>query len=226
MHQLGRPTACVFGGKGQVSTNRKSCIELRGLCARAHDCTLYYMDSTTEIDILSVTGADKCPYRKYEQLCLHSLEYPVTSARERWQENQDIKGSEREIGDNIVNVADCLLDCISKADTDMKHVTGEQLQRVLNLLLDQCDKVLRRIACLRLPPVYPRLLELTDAGPGVGMSSAEFRIRILEKAIMHGNEKVLRIHRAREDSGQNEAERLNACIGDGGSLKWQIYETF
>ena len=111
----------------------------------------------------------------------------------------------------------------------MKHVTGEQLQRVLNLVLDQCDELLRRIACLRLPPVYPRLLELTDAGPGVGMSSAESRIRILEKARMHGNEKVLRIHRAREVSGQNEAERLNACIGDalcdGGSLKWQIYET-
>lgn len=208
---------------------RKYSEELRGLCARVHDCTLYYMDSTTEIDILSVTGADKCPYRKYEQLHMHSLEYQLTSARERWQENQDIEGSEREIGDNIVNVANCLLDCISKAETDMKHVTGEQLQRVLNPVLDQCDQVLRRIACLRLPPVYPRLLELTDAGPGVGVSSAESRIRILEKARMHGNEKVLRIHRAREDSGQNEAERLNACIGDalcdGGSLKWQIYET-
>ena len=208
---------------------RKYSEELRGLCARVHDCTLYYMDSTTEIDILSVTGADKCPYRKYEQLRLHSLEYQVTSARERWQENQDINGSEREIGDNIVNVANCLLDCISKADTDMKHVTGEKLQMELNPVLDQCDEVLRRIACLRLPPVYPRLLELTDAGPGVGVSSAESRIRILEKARMHGNEKVLRIQRAREDSGQNEAERLNACIGDalcdGGSLKWQIYET-
>ena len=77
--------------------------------------------------------------------------------------------------------------------------------------------------------MYPRLLELTDAVPGVGVSSAESRIRILEKARIHGNEKVLRIHRAREDLGQNEAERLNACIGDalcdGGSLKWQIYET-
>ena len=106
---------------------------------------------------------------------------------------------------------------------------GEQLQRAMNPVLDQCDEVLRMIACLKLPPVYPRLLELTDAGPGVGVSSAESRIRILERARMHGNEKVLRIHRAREDSGQNEAERLNACIGDalcdGGILKWQIYET-
>ena len=208
---------------------RKYSEELRGLCARVHDCTFYYMDTTTEIDILSVTGGDKCPYRKYEQLRLHSLEYQLTSARERWEENQDIEGSEREVGDNIVNVANCLLDCISKAATDMKQVTGEQLQRAMNPVLDQCDEVLRMIACLRLPPVYPRLLELTDAGPGVGVSSAESRIRIIERARMHGNEKILRIHRAREDSGQNEAERLNACIGDalcdGGSLKWQIYET-
>ena len=88
------------------------------------------MDSTTQIDILPVTGADKCPYRKYEQLRLHSLEYQLTSARKHWEENQ-------EIGDNIVNVANCLLDCISEAETDMKHVTGEQLQRVLKPLLDQ-----------------------------------------------------------------------------------------
>ena len=46
---------------------------------------------------------------------------------------------------------------------DMKHVTGEQLQRVLNPVLDQCDEVLRRIPCLRLPPMYPPLLKLTDA---------------------------------------------------------------
>ena len=184
--------------------------ELRGLCARLHDCTFFYMDLTKEIDILSVTGADKCPYRKYKQLRLHSLEYQLTGARKRWEENQDIEGSEREIGDNIVNVANCLLDCISEAETDMKHVAGEQLQRVLKPVLDQCDEVLTIIACLRLPPVYPRLLELTDAGPGVGVSSAESRMRILEKARIHGNEKVLRIHRAREDSGQNEAERDRA----------------
>ena len=36
------------------------------------------------------------------------------------------------------------------------------------------------------------------------------------------------IHRARDDSGQNEAERSNACIGesivDGGALKWKYHE--
>ena len=80
---------------------RRYSEEVRRLCARVHDCTFYYMDSTTEIDILSVTEADKCPQRKYEQSRLHSLEYELTSARKRWEENKYIEGSEREIGDNI-----------------------------------------------------------------------------------------------------------------------------
>ena len=40
--------------------------ELRGLCTRAHDCAFYVMDSTTGVDIMSVAGADKCPFSKYE----------------------------------------------------------------------------------------------------------------------------------------------------------------
>ena len=78
----------------------------------------------------------------------------------------------------------------------MKHVTGEQLRRVLKPVLDQCDEVLKTIACLGVPSVYPRLLELTDAGSGVGVCSAESRMRILENERIHGNEKVLQIHRA------------------------------
>ena len=69
---------------------------------------------------------------------------------------------------------------------------------------------------------------LGDAGPGVGVSSAECRWRLLEKTRIHNTDKVLRIHRVREDLGQNEVERLNACIGDalcdGGSLERQIYK--
>lgn len=40
--------------------------ELRGLCTRAHDRAFYVMDSTTGVDIMSVAGADKCPFSKYE----------------------------------------------------------------------------------------------------------------------------------------------------------------
>ena len=47
---------------------------------------------------------------------------------------------------------------------------------------------------------------------------------------MHFSDRVNRIHRAPGDSGQNEAERSNAAIGDalvdGGALKWQYFGPF
>ena len=93
----------------------------------------------------------------------------------------------------------------------------------LNLWLCNVMTFLRHIASFQLPPVYPWMLQLTDAGPGVGVSSEECRWRLLEKARIHNSDKVLRIHRAREYSDQNEAEGLNACIADapcdGGTLK-------
>lgn len=76
------------------------------------------------------------------------------------------------------------------------------------------------------------VLKATDAGPGVGVSNIEvrFRCRDVETSIMHSSDRVNRIHRAPGDSGQNEAERSNAAIGDalvdGGSLKWQYYGPF
>ena len=56
--------------------------------------------------------------------------------------------------------------------------------------------------------------QATDAGPGVGVSNLEVRFRDIEIARIHSSDRVNRIHRAPGDSGQNEAERSNAAIGD------------
>ena len=53
---------------------------------------------------------------------------------------------------------------------------------------------------------------------------------MLKIALLHNSNRRARLHRATNDSGQNEAERSNACIGDalvdGGSLKWEYYEQY
>ena len=45
MHQLGRPTAFVLGGRGQVSRNRKSCIDIgntrRNFVAYVLECVMF-----------------------------------------------------------------------------------------------------------------------------------------------------------------------------------------
>ncbi|KAI8516662.1 hypothetical protein Bbelb_052430 [Branchiostoma belcheri] len=48
-----------------------------------------------------------------------------------------------------------------------------------------------------------------------------------ERVRIHSTDLLCRIHRAREDSGQNEAERLNASMGDaicdGGTIRWEHF---
>ena len=76
----------------------------------------------------------------------------------------------------------------------------------------------------------PRVLELTDAGPGVGCNNGAVQYRIAETVLIHGLDKIVRVHRARGNSGQNEAERTNASIGDalvtGETLQWEYHKRF
>ena len=78
---------------------------------------------------------------------------------------------------------------LEKKSWNLKHVTSELAEGTE--ICTWLDEVFRRMAYLRLPPVYPRLLELTDTGRGVSASSAESRMRILERARIHGNEKII-----------------------------------
>ena len=59
--------------------------------------------------------------------------------------------------------------------------------------------------------MYPYLAEYTDAGPGVGVSNVETKIRFVEMCRLQNSDRQIRIHRAPGDSAQNEAERTNAC---------------
>ena len=156
-------------------------------------------------------------------LRIHYLQLQLSFAKNQWEPNETTEANETYAGNNVIEAVTSLLESLEKAGDDIKHVRSSEFQSTLLPILDQCKGVLRQIAVLRLPPVYPRLLELTNAGPGVGVSSAACRWRLLERARILNSNKIFRKHRARKDSGQNEGERLNVCMGDalcdGGSLK-------
>lgn len=93
----------------------------------------------------------------------------------------------------------------------LKNVLNEALQRWDE---DKIDIPLEDVA-------YGN--ELKDA-----VNNLEVKYRDAEMARILNSDRVNRNHRARNDSGQNEAERSNACIGealvDGGSMKWKFYD--
>ena len=81
-------------------------------------------------------------------------------------------------------------------------------------IIDSAKELLALIDKLQLPSFCPIVSELTDAGPGVGVNNNEVKFRFAEICRLHKVWRRTRIHRAREDSGQNEAERTNGSIGD------------
>ena len=60
--------------------------KLRGMCARIHDAAFYYVDTTTDADMQSVTEANDCSFGRYEELRLRSLKQQVTTAKENGAE--------------------------------------------------------------------------------------------------------------------------------------------
>ena len=60
----------------------------------------------------------------------------------------------------------------------------------------------------------PIVSELTDEGPGVGVTNFEVKFRFAEICRFHGNDRRTRIHRARGNSEPNDAERTNSSIGN------------
>ena len=81
-----------------------------------------------------------------------------------------------------------------------------------------------------MPKIKPFVSELTDSGPGVGVSNHQVRLRFAEMCLIQQSESRIRIHMAPGDSGQNEVERTNSYIGDAmvdsAALEWQHYGIF
>ena len=91
--------------------------------------------------------------------------------------------------------------------------------------------MLQQLHDLGLPyDVKPIWADLTDAGPGVGISNFEVRFRDAEMARMWNSDYRIRVHRSRNDSHMNEAERTNSAIGDalvdGGTIEWERHRLF
>ena len=80
------------------------------MCARIHDAAFYFIDTTTDADMQSVTEASDCSFRRYEGLRLHSLKQQVTSAKENW--GGEMEGNDRDLGVSVYEKANTLLENI------------------------------------------------------------------------------------------------------------------
>ena len=134
------------------------------------------------------------------------------------------QAEERKKATEIFDVLSTMTESLDNPTSPLETKSGKKLWKVLDGLITDGNQVLKKISEFNLPPVEPCILELTDGGLGVGVSNVEIKFRDAEIALLHNSDRRARVHLATKDSGQNEAERSNACIGealaDDGSLHW------
>lgn len=122
-----------------------------------------------------------------------------------------------------------LLEMCSRAKT-VGEFEVEELHQLIRDVAACCHEILEILEDLKLPIVRPRWCDLTDAGPGVGVSNFEVKFRDAELCRIFNSDHHIRVHRSRGDSGQNEAERTNSAIGDavvdGATIEWEKHKQF
>ena len=208
-------------------------LGFRKCCARLHDDLFLYYNMTESDDLDKISGetGSNCKFFTYEKERAEHLKLRIDNLLQFFEDTEMSEHNRALFASQIIPVTKRILDAIDdlfkeEVDSMEKDARKDRILRVTS----SCKHGLEVLGDLCLPPVKPRWADLTDAGPGVGVSNYEVRFRDAELARVHNSDYRVRCHRSRGDSGQGEAERTNSAISDalvdGATLEWEKYRRF
>ena len=183
------------------------------VAAYIEDTINYYIHTTNEADVKSVTKKQDCVFRRYELDRIETLQNRLQSVSSEHMlpgtiNNLTVQQISSDV-EQLITEANDLIICLKEYSSSKAHVWSK-CQKVISCAK---DNVLHFLEGLNLPKLRPCVIEFTDAGPGVGVSNHEVQYREVELARLHKSVLRHRVHLASDDQGQNEAERTNAYIG-------------
>lgn len=206
------------------STGQTSAI--RSFLLQVHDAVKYYVLTTTEEDLFSLSSGEQI-FVTYEKNRFNHLLTQLSSFVILWQQNKEMTSFDRsETLRTYISLQDLMNTC---KEISLDNISPDDMVQSIRQLVQQCERFMELVVPI-VPKIKPFISELTDAGPGVGVSNHQVKFRFAELYILQYSESRIRVHRAPGDSGQNEAERTNSYIGDalvdGAALEWQHFKIF
>ena len=207
------PSAFVVD-KNDVTSSASALIRI------SDQLKLFYL-SSKENDVKQITNDSNCRYRRYEEKRVLSLLRELKLFQESVNEEPSTFCS-MDISNIMVLVqqSEDLLMKLQSKPRDHHSVIWQSVQAVVN----GCKN---SIECLVpfLPVLKSRLHEFTDAGPGVGVTNHDVRIRCAEIILITNLDYYIRHHLSSGDSNHNEVERCLSYVGDaicdGGAICWE-----
>ena len=125
-------------------------------------------------------------------------------------ESESLRLSLSDKANELIGCMSTFTESLENAITQLEANSGERLWQVFEGLIN--NNIILKISEFNLAPVKPWISELTDGGPGVGMSNFEVRFTDAEISLLHNSDQSARLHHATNHSGQNEVERSNTSI--------------
>ena len=208
---------------------------LRRLCAEVHDAVFLYVDMCEKQDLSNAITSNEC--MKYEIARVKHAQKLIEMSVQQFKTDPDAQKDcilfEQDINPLITECLCALDSMLGKLESDEYENEDEKEADILQSSQDIATAfaaLCTNLQTIKLPEVKPRWADLTDAGPGVGVSNFSVRFRDAEMARLLNSDYRVRCHRSRDDSGQGEAERTNSAIGDavvdGATIEWEREELF
>eukprot|EP00112_Aurelia_sp_Birch-Aquarium-sp1_P004821 Seg1546.11 transcript_id=Seg1546.11/GoldUCD/mRNA.D3Y31 product="hypothetical protein" protein_id=Seg1546.11/GoldUCD/D3Y31 len=199
----------------------------RSILLFVQDNLHYFLDQLVESDMLLVSGKPECIFRKYEMEKLQKLKNRILAVKERFMGNQ---GKFCEMETQILKSLSDELDNVSvKIDEISLHLVSGLAGADITVR-DVADNILSCLVIIKdrsqIPKLKSRIIDLTDAGPGVGITNREVRFRTIQEVRIAQYDYYIRHHLAPGDSSQNEVERIQSYVGDaicdGAGINWEF----
>ena len=161
----------------EVPSSRVVHQEMRKLFGRCRDATHYFLDTAMEADVICVQKNADCPFRAYTSLQLESYNAQLKHATQDWEEVKDsLSAADIALGTDIVKQVSLVIEAVELATTSMSSRSGKNVWKTCyQPVMQSCHAFLTLLDRTPMPITCPQILELTDAGPGVGVSNFEVR---------------------------------------------------
>lgn len=194
------------------SSNVNSTV-MKGWIVKGRDCLESFKDQSVTEDLIMMKEGEN-PHRQYEKDKLIFLQKWCEELTKEYHDFTNLSEVDFETGNSLLaqlNIvllsASSLYQTVSNADN-----TGESLVSQFSKMLEEVDTCLE-ISRNKQPSYKPRIVDLTDAGPGVGITNHEVSFRIAQEIRICKYDFYIRHHLAPGDSSQNEVERIQSAVG-------------
>ena len=197
---------------------------------RVFDKLRHYEMSSLREDVMKIMQDKDCNHRRYESARVTSLLKLLTTCLDDLNviNNTQEEGSlnTKVVKDDIETlISQCEKVCSTVEKEEDRHAVWDDVKE----LKQNCSKARNSLLQFK-PQIKSRLHEFTDAGPGVGISNNDVKIRMVETVMIWNLDFYIRHHLANDDSSHNEVERCQSYVGDaicdGGSIEWEELKEF